>query len=173
MNFTQLVGERVRLRIFQQEDITEHYIGWLNDPAVTRFSNQRFRRHDRQSCSQYFQTFADTENIFVSIRTIAGTAIGTMTAYRNPNHSTADLGIMIGDRSMQGKGAGLEAWALLAGWLLGPGETRKITAGMLDCNLAMIKLAERSGMTLEGRRVAQEIVDGQPQDILYYGKFGG
>ena len=34
----------------------------------------------------------------------------------------------------------------------------------------MIKLAEKSGMTLEGRRIQQEIHDDVAVDILLYGK---
>ncbi|MCC6247256.1 MAG: hypothetical protein IT499_05810, partial [Rubrivivax sp.] len=36
-----LRGRRVRLRPFTAADITDAYIGWLNDPEVVRYSNQR------------------------------------------------------------------------------------------------------------------------------------
>jgi [ribosomal protein S5]-alanine N-acetyltransferase len=172
MSFTSLKSPRLELRPFQPADITPAYIGWLNDPRVVRFSNQRFKTHDRVSCEAYLQSFQDSEDLFLSIR-LAGrdSALGTMTAYRNAHHGTADVGIMLGDASAWGKGIGLEAWQLLTDWLLGEGGTRKVTAGTLACNPGMIRIAAKSGMALEGRRLKQEIVEGEPQDILYFGRF--
>lgn len=172
MTFAALAGPRLILRSFRPEDVTPAYIGWLNDPWVVRFSNQRFRTHDRASSEAYLATFDGTDNLFISIREAAtDRALGTMTVYFNQHHGTADVGIMIGESDVWGTGVGLEAWCLLTDWLLSEGGVRKVTAGTLACNAGMIRLAERSGMSLEGRRIAQEIVDGQPHDTLYFGRF--
>lgn len=173
MTFATLIGPRVELRPFARGDVTTDYIGWLNDPAVVRYSNQRFRRQDRESCLFYFASFAGTPNRFLSIIDHeTGCAVGTMTAYLSPHHGTADVGIMLGASEARGRGLGLAAWTLLVDGLLGEPGIRKVTAGTLACNLAMVALAERSGMTLEGRRIGQEIVEGQPTDILLFGRFG-
>jgi RimJ/RimL family protein N-acetyltransferase len=171
-NSLVIEGRRLRLRPFGEADIDAAYLGWLNDPVVTRYSNQRFRRHDGDTARAYLATFAGSSNLFLSIRRRDDDrAIGTLTAYLSPHHGTADVGIMIGDRDAWGKGYGQEAWDLLIGHLLTRPEIRKVTAGTLACNAAMIRLAERSGMGLEGRRRDQEIVDGTPVDILYFGRF--
>ena len=171
-DFLELKGEKVTLRPFGSGDITEAYIGWLNDPEVTRFSNQRFRRHTRESCEEYLASFAGTRNLFVSVRDAAtDSAIGTMTAYRNLNHGTCDVGIMVGAREYWGGGYGQEAWDLLTGWLVKVAGVRKLTAGCLAANGGMVKLMERSGMVPDGVRKAQELVDGEPVDIVHYAKF--
>lgn len=170
--FAELAGERVILCPFRSADVTEAYIGWLNDPEVTRYSNQRFRAHDRASCEAYLASFDGGDNLFVSIRDRAsGAAIGTMTAYRNPHHGTCDVGIMIGERAKWGGGYGQEAWNLLVSWLLVEGGVRKLTAGCLAPNRGMVKLMERSGMHREAVRERQEIVDGKPEDIVLYARF--
>ncbi|MFO1295567.1 MAG: GNAT family protein [Rubrivivax sp.] len=46
-----------------------------------------------------------------------------------------------------------------------------MTAGTLACNLAMISVAERSGMQREGVRAAQEVVAGVPADIVFFARF--
>lgn len=172
--FLELVGEKVRLRPFGSGDITDAYLGWLSDPEVTRFSNQRFRTHTRESCELYLASFAGTPNLFVSVRDKADDrAIGTMTAYRNPHHGTCDVGIMIGARDYWGGGYGQEAWNLFTGWLLETAGVRKLTAGCLAANGGMVKLMERSGMVPDGVRKGQELVDGQPVDIVHYAKFAG
>lgn len=170
--FDHLLSEHLRISQFTEDDITAEYIGWLNDLEVMRFSNQRFHKHDLKSCASYLRSFDDTANLFLSIRLKQdNVAIGTMTAYRNMCHATADVGIMIGSTAGRGRGLGVEAWRNLIEWLLSDGGMRKVTAGTLACNHSMIRLAEQSGMALEGVRKAQEMVDGQPQDILLFGKF--
>lgn len=170
--FTPLIGPRLILRPFGTDDITDTYINWLNEPQVVRYSNQRFHIHHRESCEAYFRSFENSANLFISI-CVKGSncAVGTMTVYRNNHHATADVGIMVGASAARGKGYGLEAWQLLTDWLLTEGGVRKITAGTLACNKSMVRLAEQSGMLLEGVRKNQEIVDGSPEDILYFGRF--
>ena len=179
-----LRGRRVRLRPFTAADITDAYIGWLNDPEVVRYSNQRFVRHTRESCERYFGSFAGSANLFVSLRVMrAGAAadadqgegdelaVGTLTAYRSQPHGTADVGILLGERAVWGQGIGLEAWQLLTDWLVTTAGVRKVTAGTLACNRAMLAVAERSGMVREAVRRAQELVDGVPTDIVYFARF--
>lgn len=165
-------GAMVLLRPFCRDDITDDYIGWLNDPAVVRFSNQRLAKHDRVSCLRYLSDFSGGDNLFLSIRRLdTGRAIGTMTAYVSTHHGTVDVGLMIGDKSVWGRGFGLDAWNSLTSWLLSQSTIRKLTGGTLACNMAMVRIMERTGMQLEGVRKAQEIVEGLPQDVLYFAKF--
>lgn len=167
-----LRGENVLLKTFTISDITETYVSWLNDPNVVMFSNQRFLKHDRSSCLRYQASFDRTGNLFMGIYSLLhGRLIGTLTAYVAGCHGTVDVGILIGDRSVWGMGLGQDAWNTMTNWLLARKDIRKLTAGTLACNFSMIKLMERSGMSLEAVRKAQEIVEGHPKDILYYAKF--
>lgn len=169
-----LSGDKVLLKSFSVSDINDAYIGWLNDPNVVKFSNQRFLKHDRESCLRYQASFEGTGNLFMSVRRLSDDSlIGTLTAYVARHHGTVDVGILIGDKSVWGQGYGQDAWDTLTNWLLGREDIRKLTAGALACNFGMIKLMERSGMILEAVRKAQEIVEGRPEDILYYAKFHG
>lgn len=170
--FDTLVGSKVLLRPFTLADITPEYVAWLNDPVVVRYSNQRFLRHTEESCRRYYDTFANTPNLFVSVRTKSDNlTVGTMTAYVSPHHETVDIGIMIGRRSVWGSGLGQDAWDTLLDWFLNERRIRKVTAGTMRCNRAMIKLMERSGMVIEAVRREQELLNGIPEDILLYGKF--
>lgn len=169
-----LQGALVRLRPFTVEDISDAYVGWLNDPEVVRYSNQRFIRHTAESSRHYLAGFAGAAHLFLSIeRPDTRAVIGTMTAYVSVPHGTVDLGIMVGDRTAWGHGYGQDAWSTLVDWFAMQPQIRKITAGTLACNHAMRRLTKRAGMLHEATRERQEIVDGQPQDILYYARFTG
>jgi RimJ/RimL family protein N-acetyltransferase len=164
----RLKGRVVELRNFTSEDITESYLEWLRNPWLMRFSNQRFRTHDLNSCRAFLHSFAGTENLFLAIWH-ESTLIGTMTAYRSPSHGTADIGLLIGV-GFQGKGFGKDAWTTLMDHLLAKG-VRKVTGGTLRCNSAMMSIMQRCGMRADGVRVGQELVDGVAHDMLYFAKF--
>jgi len=168
----ELKGRAVCLRPFGPDDISDAYIGWLNDARVVRYSNQRFRRHDRESSALYLASFENSANHFMSIRRLSDdAAIGTMTAYVSLPHGTVDVGIMVGEPSVWGRGYGQDAWDTLLAWLGTRPDIRKITAGTAAPNVGMRRLMQRSGMTLEARRVKQEIIEGQPEDLVYYARF--
>jgi [ribosomal protein S5]-alanine N-acetyltransferase len=168
----QLLGPRLRLEPFLESSLNPEYLGWLNDPEVTRFSNQRFRTHTAETARSYIASFAGTVNLLLAIRLAdSGRMIGTITAYLSQPHRTADMGLMIGERACWGHGYGLEAWSSLMGHLLGPLGLRKVTGGCVRANVGMLTIMERSGMHLEAVRRRQEIVDGVEEDVLYFARF--
>jgi RimJ/RimL family protein N-acetyltransferase len=168
----KLTGHKVVLKPFLESDITSAYISWLNDPEVVKYSNQRFIQHTESSCRAYLDGFRCTPNLFLSVRTLSGDSlIGTMTTYFDPNHGTADIGIMIGDKTKWSGGYGQDAWDTLLRHLIKTEQVRKVTAGTMAPNQPMIKVIERSGMTLESNRYQHELLDGQPVDILYFSVF--
>jgi len=167
-----LITPRLRLRSFHFADITPKYLGWLNDPDVTRFSNQRFHQHTADSCAAYQASFGGSSNSFLLIEHCQEQLpIGTATVYRNNWHGTADIGLMLGDRSCWGQGFGREAWqAVLEALLAEPG-IRKVTGGTVRSNRAMVRIMANSGMELEAVRARQQLIDGQPVDLLYFARF--
>ena len=170
--FDQLRGQKVFLRPFLASDITPEYVSWLNDPDVVRYSNQRFIEHTLSSCHAYWESFHNTPNLFVSVRCLENdSAIGTMTGYVSLPHQTVDIGILIGRKSVWGSGMGQDAWDTLLTWFIGQQGIRKVTAGTLGCNKAMLRVMERSGMHCEAIRPKHELLDGKPEDIHYYGKY--
>jgi len=165
-------GDRLRLSPFNLENITDEYISWLNNPEVVRFSNQRFTVHTKDSCKKYFDSFEGTTNQFLAIEDKScNEMVGTLTVYFNHHHQTADVGILFGAVNKWGQGYGLEAFSLIIKTLSSIHAVRKITAGALACNVGMVKLMERSGLKLEAVRSGQELVDGRPEDILYFSYF--
>jgi ribosomal-protein-alanine N-acetyltransferase len=167
-----LITPCLRLRPFQVADINATYLGWLNDPEVTRFSNQRFQQHTAESCTAYLASFAGNSNSFLLIEQLEDQRpIGTATVYRNNRHGTADIGLMVGDRSCWGQGYGSEAWQAVLEALLAEEGMRKVTGGTARPNRAMVRIMEQSGMELEAVRVRQELIEGLPVDLLYYARF--
>jgi RimJ/RimL family protein N-acetyltransferase len=166
-----LEGRRVVLRAMRSSDITAQHVAWLSDPLVVKHSNQRFVQHTLDSCLHYLSGFEGSPNLYASARLLhTGQPVGTLTAYRSPHHGTADIGILMGERSLWGQGLGLEAFTLLADWLAVQPGMRKLTCGMLACNLGMVALAQRAGFVREAVRAGQELLDGEPVDLVYFAR---
>lgn len=168
----KLTTDRLLLRPFEASDIDERYLGWLQDTEVTRFSNQRFRKHTLESCRAYLHSFDDSPNTFLLLEHRADQVpVGTMTIYRAEHHGTADIGLMVGNRSYWRQGLGLEAWSTVLHALLQEAGLRKVTGGTARPNTGMVKIMEQSCMQLEAVRHQQELIEGQPVDLLYYARF--
>lgn len=167
-----LAGKDVELRPFTADHICEDYLNWLNDSVVVRFSNQRFKTHDQASSLAYLRSFDGGNNLFLAVHLKqSGLFVGTMTAYFSLPHKTADIGIMIGNKGYWGRGVGSDAWKTLMAYLLQFDCVRKVTGGTLRCNSGMVNIMLKAGMQPDGVRVAQELVENIPQDILYFARF--
>jgi ribosomal-protein-alanine N-acetyltransferase len=167
--------ETPRLRIipFSEEYLTPRYVGWLNDPMVVRYSEQRHKKHTLESCRQYWQSFIDSPHIFWTMTAIEPPLghIGNMNAHIDTVNSVADVGILIGDRTVWGKGYGLEAWVAVCNYLLRDVGIRKVTAGTIAANKGMLRIMEKTGMVADGRRIRQGIIDEREEDIIYAALF--
>ncbi len=169
--FPIIAGE-IKLRLFREDDITDSYVSWLNDPEVVKYSNQRFRVHSIATSTEYFLTFEGGSSIFLAVvARDGGQVFGTMTIHCIPQHEIADVGILIGEREYWGKGIGKSAWGAVLELLSNDACVRKVTGGTLSCNFGMIKIMKDTGMQEDGVRIAQELVDGQAHDIVHFAKF--
>ena len=164
-----IMTPRLRIVPFSEEYLTTRYVGWLNDPEVVRYSEQRHRKHTLESCRQYWQSFSGSPNYFwaITAQSEGVRHIGNINAYVDEANSVADVGILVGERAVWGKGYGLEAWKAVCDYLLNEAGVRKVTAGTLATNKGMLSVMERSGMRPDGCRVRQTLMEGVEVDIVY------
>lgn len=142
-------------------------VKWLNDPEVVRYSEQRHQQHDEESQAYYL---GDGPDVFRKI-CVDSQFIGTITAYVDRHNSVADVGILIGDRSIWGQGYGTEAWKSFCNSLFSGG-IRKIEAGAMCTNQAMIRICSNYQMFREGGRSLHfNDEEGSFCDMLMWGKF--
>jgi len=152
-----LYGEKCRLRPFKATHLEDPlYLGWLRDPEVVKNLNLPHYLETRVSFSQisaYCHSIWNSPNdIFYALHLANDdTFIGTVKAgHINWHAGTADLGILIGLRKMWGKGIASEALSLLASHLFEKAKLRRLTAGVMDTNPAMIRVFEKLGFQREG-----------------------
>lgn len=148
-------------------DVT-HYLKWLCNESVTKYSEQRHNTHTPASQYEYLTSFTGDKQIWEIQRDTK--PIGTITAYRNPPNRTANLGILIGDTSVWGQGYGPEAWEGLSSYLLGDG-LRKLEAGCMVSNRPMRRLLLKCGWDWEATLPNYFLFNGKPEDMAYHGTY--
>ncbi len=156
---------------FATQHLTETYVGWLNDPAVVRYSEQRHRTHTIASCRAYAESFETSDDSFSAIEADGLGHIGNLVVVRDPANRTADMSIMIGNRDAWGQGYGSESWGAVLSHLLSTEGLRKVTAGTMAENTGMLAVMTKTGMTVEGRRPRQFLLDGHDVDLVYAAAF--
>jgi ribosomal-protein-alanine N-acetyltransferase len=181
MQRATLKGEKVSIMRFEKHHLTTRYVAWLNDPIVVKWSEQRHRNHTLESCQSYLGSFPKNRGEIGSEFTDEFLAIisddpklghiGNISTSVDKENCVADLSILIGERRAWGMGFGLETWRLLMDHLLTKLQMRKVTAGTMSANVPMLKVMDKSGMTIEGRRAEQFVLDNGTADLVYAGKF--
>jgi [ribosomal protein S5]-alanine N-acetyltransferase len=168
-----LTTERLTLLPFSDKHLTDHYVGWLNDRDVTRYSEQRHHRHDKDKCQAYARSVREDGHHFWAVEETAHARhVGNITASIDRPNGLADVAIMIGEKDAWGKGYGTEAFVAACRYLLGDGGMRKVTAGTMAANAAMIGIMRKAGMVDDGRRANHFLLEGKPADLVFGALFG-
>jgi ribosomal-protein-alanine N-acetyltransferase len=164
---------RLRLEPFAERHISARYVSWLNDPEVVRLSDQRFRTHTLESCRDYLRSFEGTPHNFWAIvaKDESLGHVGNLNAYVDVHHGVADMGILIGERSVWGRGYGYEAWSAAMAFLLARPDVRKVAAGTTTLNHGMLGVMRRAGMVDDGIRRRHAVVDGVEADVVHMAVF--
>jgi RimJ/RimL family protein N-acetyltransferase len=125
-------GNRLMLRVLEENDATQHYADWLTDPEVNRYLATKsatipqlrdyIAKKNLQSDALFFGMFLnDGEKHIGTIKLEPIDIPG----------KKATIAIMIGDKTCWGKGYGPEAMQLLIDWCFS-------TLGMDEVNLGLI-----------------------------------
>lgn len=168
-----ILTNRLCITPFGEQHLTDRYIGWLNNKALMLYSEQRHRQHNIETCRAYLSSFKSTPHYFWAIETNENDIghIGNINAYVDEHNKLADIGIVIGEEGARKKGYGVEAWKAVCTFLFNELSIRKITAGTMAENSAMLKIMQQAGMTDDGVRSRHYLHNGQEMDIIYMALF--
>jgi [ribosomal protein S5]-alanine N-acetyltransferase len=167
-----LLGERVALRALTPADVDGPYLEWFNDPEVCRLNSHHVFPYTRPEALMWVEALAGRRDALVLAITMRedGRHVGNLSLQGiDPVSRTAELAIVLGDRSVWGQGIGLEAARLLVDHGFTALNLNRIACGTLAANVAMRRLAERLGMREEGVRRQAAWTDGAYHDIVEYG----
>lgn len=162
------LGE-VELFGLQPDDVTDEYVAWLNDPAVNRYLESRFVRHTPESTRRFVQTVVESDDSIVfGIRYAAeGRHVGNIKLGPvDRHHRRAEIGLLIGDRSIWGRGIASGAIELVTRYAFDSLGLFKVTAGCYASNVGSRRAFEKAGFVVEAIRKRHFLLDGAPEDAV-------
>jgi RimJ/RimL family protein N-acetyltransferase len=167
---TTLATARMVLR--QLTKPAQRNLVWLKDAEVVRYSQQRHQFHTLSSQLRYINSFAGRSTLWGIYLVETGEHIGNLSATHDEPNNICDVGIMIGEKKHWGKGLGREAWKAACDWLLSKdgGNMRKLEAGCMRPNAAMLRIILDSGFKQEGELLNHFLLDGAPVSGLLFGR---
>jgi RimJ/RimL family protein N-acetyltransferase len=168
MHTTALTLSRLHLTPFNLDMVSDRYVSWLLDPEVVKYSEQRHRHHSVESCRAFV---ASIDHVHAHMWAIfhGDSHVGNITAHRDTPNGTADVGILMGDRSVWGQGFGAETYGAVTEWLLASG-CRMVTGGTMEANKGMTRVFEKCGFSIDGVRPGFFMLDGTPTGMVLASK---
>ncbi|MBL8421272.1 MAG: GNAT family N-acetyltransferase [Dechloromonas sp.] len=171
-------GQLTYLVPFLEEHL-EHpcYIEWLRDVEVVKYIGREeyllpihyetVRDYVRDlwndpTCAFFAVYRADQERFVGTAKVSFGGEAGLRVRI-------ADLGIMIGDKASWGGGFASDVIATMARYALDVLGARKLSAGAVDANAAVIQAFKKSGFVEEGRLRQKVFVGGEYRDHVLLG----
>jgi ribosomal-protein-alanine N-acetyltransferase len=167
-----LESARVYLREVRLSDADDRYYRWMNDPEVTSFLESRFYPISVESLRQYVtDRQTDRDSVFLAIIAkendlhIGNVKLGPIDWI----HRRAEIGILVGEKSLWGRGYATEAIRLVVDYAFRALDLHKVTAGCYENNLGSQKAFEKAGFKVDGVRRGHSFWEGQYVDVVLLG----
>ena len=172
-----LCGKLVCLVPFTVEHLqAPEYLAWLRDYEVVKTINrpEYLETIPFEEVKRYVEALweSDTDIFLAVTHRTCKRFVGTVRAARiDLKTLTADLGILIGDRNYWGSGVATDALSVLADYLFHELGLRRLTAGLLEPNKAMLRVFEKLGFVKEGVFRKHDLYEGEYVDHIFLGCF--
>ncbi|MFH1877230.1 MAG: GNAT family protein [Candidatus Omnitrophota bacterium] len=165
-------GANIYLRDVSLGDVNDVYLGWMNDPEVTRYLEARFSEHTLESIRDYVEKMASKEDeVFLAIcekdsrKHIGNIKLGPI----ERNHKFAYISLVIGDKAFWGKGIASEAIGLMVKIAFDKYDLNKLLAGCYACNRGSARAFEKNGFKVEGVEKRRWLSGGEYVDGITLG----
>ena len=172
MDTPVIKGEQVYLRRLTEDDASEDYVRWMNDPDINQYLESRFYTHTIESTKSFILSVTNDDNYQFGIfdkktdKHIGNIKIGGINHY----HKYADIGFLIGEREYWGKGIASEAIKLATDFAFSLLKLHKLYGGAYSPNIGSKKAFLKNGYEEEGVQKSQYLCNGSYVDALLFGK---
>jgi [ribosomal protein S5]-alanine N-acetyltransferase len=164
----QITGKRVVLRPMMEED-APRILRWWNDGEVMYYADDN--PHPRTSLKELAEQFRRETVSWAGymrrflIETTEGRPIGTILyrGYRSDTRS-ASMGIVIGEKTLWGRGYGTESIAVLLRHLFEDMRLHKVAITVSDFNARAIRAYEKCGFRRDGTLRHNAVIGGKYVD---------
>lgn len=150
----KIVGDRIFLKLLAPIDVKKSYVDWMQDEEAIQFLESRFKKHTLGDIKKYIeQTNDGIHNFMFGIflkekdEHIGNIKIGGI----DQIHRFGNIGILIGNKQMWGKGYGTEAIKLATQYAFNELDLHKLIAGIYSNNRGSYNAFMKAGYREVGR----------------------
>ena len=141
------------LRELSLADVTDRYVGWLNDEEVNKYLETRHTTQTLESCRVFVESCNGdpTSHLFGIFLKSDGTHIGNIKiGFIHMRYKRGELSLFIGEKKHWGRGYGTEAVKAVSRYSINTLGLRKIQAGCYEDNLGSLRTFLGAGFVVEG-----------------------
>lgn len=164
-------GKTIGLEALSTRHINERYVSWLNDAETNPYSGRSILPESLESELRYIQgVLADNTKIIFAIRLLStGQHVGNVGLLNIDRlNRSAEIAILIGEKSQWGKGLGTEAFRLMMDYGFDTLNLHRLWMGTDSEHRGMMRVAEKLGFQLEGTFRDFYFKNGSYRDVVQY-----
>ncbi len=148
-----ILGEKVRLRPVERDDLPR-YVQWFADPEIRRHLG-RYLPFSMAQEERWYESLLERlerrEDVLLAMETIQGVHIGSIGLHRiDWKNRSAELGIVIGEKSYWDRGYGTDAAQTMLGLAFREMNLHRVFLRVDADNARGIRCYEKAGFQREG-----------------------
>lgn len=157
-----------------EEAHADNTLAWVNDPEIAAFVN-RIKPVTEAEHQEWYQSIIKRSDVFMfAVVDKGGKHLGNVWLFDVDNyHRRAEVRILIGEKSAQGRGVGCEALQLISRFAFEMANLHKVFAYVLATNPRAKRSFEKAGFSQEGLLKADRWSAGQYVDVYVMGLLKG
>lgn len=161
---------RLKLKELTVEDISDEYIGWLNNPETNRYLEVRHQTQTRASVSAYVQRILNSHTGYLFAIYLDDIHVGNIQLILGEHYQVGSIGLLIGHKSYTGQGVGTDAIKLVTEFATKQLKLKKLEAGCYEKNLGSLSCFLKCGYAVEGFIQSSVEVAGERMGVFKIGK---
>ena len=157
------------MRPLRVEDVSQAYVDWMNDPVVVQYTESRFDKYTFDDVLNYVGSSQDDDAVvFLGLFSheddshLGNIKLGPIKA----ESLSGDIGILIGDKRLWGRGMASRAIGALSDWALSSLGLRELTAGAFEVNRGSINAFLKNGFVVRGIEPSAAPLNGEPANVI-------
>lgn len=164
-----IVGERIYLRPLEPALDNHHYATWMNDAEIRRYFSI-YPTSDSRGKERLEQLYKDGKHILFGVALNEDDRLIGLVGLKDINYinQSAEFYVIIGDRTIQGKGYGTEATRLMIRYGFMELNLNRIQTQDMEDNIGGWRADEKAGFTYEGTLRQAILRFGAYQNVKVY-----
>lgn len=145
-----LKGKNIYLRMLELEDCRQYYVDWMNDKEVNQYLESRWTEQTPARIQDFVKSIRESTHSYMFAIIFQNRHVGNIKL--GPIHSIykyADIGYLIGDRTVWGLGIATEAISLITRFGFEVLKLNRLQAGCFEQNIGSQRALQKNNYTLE------------------------